>query len=528
MSSTRRATDRSVLRQERFASSPARNSPLMANLVAKRVEDLVVGWQRALVWWIQWRSLQRGGLGALAEDLMRTFPERVATKSMIEFGTKPGTVYTADMVRQVREELDGGGCCGFLLKGEDDPFAQVLGLPYNARAASNRPETYPVESFVEECRKAAADLPLILAQICLDPAIDIEAFEPWFFPGLVRSLVELQKAQAAASQKGLVTTDVGRRLNDALEYARASRCLVLADGPARTGKTFAVKAWAARRPGTCRIVQVPPSNDMKGWFRAIAASLGVSVNLNSKALDLRERVEEVLLSGDIMLVFDEGHYLWPQTTRPTSMPDRVNWLMVALVNNNVPVAIITTPQFYHAQKSIERLTGWSSEQFMGRIGHVERLPERIGKKDLIAVARSFLGDGLDDVVLAVATYAATSSRHLASIEAIARRAKFLAGADGRDAIEEDDVRRAMGESVLPSDRGLIEALEVPAAAGRSGGRSARRARPVSVPTSGLSEPDLSGRLQDACDRSAMALQSSGRGSELRRIAEPDAIVLAGT
>lgn len=93
-----------------------------------------------------------------------------------------------------------------------------------------------------------------------------------------------------------------------------------------------------------------------GFYRAIARSLGVSINLSSKAQQLRNRVEDVLQRGDLMVIFGEAHYLWPQCNHREALPARINWIMTALVNYGVSAALVTTPQFTRAQQLVEKRT----------------------------------------------------------------------------------------------------------------------------------------------------------------------------
>ena len=263
-----------------------------------------------------------------------------------------------------------------------------------------------------------------------------------------------------------VQTSIGRQVASALEYTQQTRTLGLIDGPARIGKSFEARAFCAGSAGLARYVQVPCSNDEASFFRAIGQSLGVSSSLQLRTGEIRDRVDEVLQAGDLMLVLDEAHYLWPQHCRPSASPFRVNWINTALVNHNVPVALVTTPQFYASQQRVERLTDWTSEQFIGRIGHVERLPGRLGRADLVMVARALL-PGADAATWgALAAYAVLSKKHLASIEAIAKRAAWLAGQDGKPSATAAYVHRAMKASVIPSDTALAESL--------APGRQARR------------------------------------------------------
>ena len=286
-----------------------------------------------------------------------------------------------------------------------------------------------------------------LQRLCLDPDSSLEdAYEA----------LESYRARWICERPAITKTAVSRRMAEALDYSRDTHCLALIDGPARTGKTFATKDWCDRSAGLARYVQVPCGNDDRAFFMAIAAALGLSCSRAYSLAEIRDRIEETLSTGDLMLVLDEAHYLWPRT-RWAARPDRVNWILTALVNQGVAVALVTTPQFYTSQKRVEDF-GWTSEQFIGRIGHVERLPQRLGKDDLFAVAKTLLPGGDVQTWKALAAYADLSKKHLASIEAIVKRAAWLAQQAGHADAGAADVRRAMKESIIPSDQALAESL----------------------------------------------------------------------
>lgn len=305
-----------------------------------------------------------------------------------------------------------------------------------------------------------------IEQLCLNPRAPLS--EVW-------DALDAYRAMWLSELPERAETSVGRQVGAALEYTRSAGTLTLIDGPARIGKTFAAQEWCQRSGGLARYAQVPCSNDDVSFFRAIAQALGVSSSLQLKAAEIRGRVEEVLQAGDLMLVLDEAHYAWPQRWQRYAMPSRVNWIMTALVNHGVAVALVTTPQFYTAQKRVEGLTGWTSEQFIGRIGHLERLPEKLEKSDLLAVARAMLPEGEDATLKALAGYAVLSKKHLASIKSIVDRSRWLAGMEGRKEVSADDVRRAMKESVIPSDNALAASLAAPEKTPR--GSFARLPRP---------------------------------------------------
>ncbi|HEY0550615.1 MAG TPA: hypothetical protein VGF13_13505, partial [Verrucomicrobiae bacterium] len=105
MSTPRHAEEGSRFRQERFASSAEYDRGLMANLVVKRAEALTCAEDRKLIWALQLFSHQEGGLKKVCSEIVRLWPDRIASPSMQKFGTKPGQIYTAEQVRVVRKEI---------------------------------------------------------------------------------------------------------------------------------------------------------------------------------------------------------------------------------------------------------------------------------------------------------------------------------------------------------------------------------------------------------------------------------------
>lgn len=307
-----------------------------------------------------------------------------------------------------------------------------------------------------------------LAEFCLNP-IGMNL-------GLLNVIDDYRTRWITARKQGIVQTEIGKRIADALTYAQEARTMVLIDGAARIGKTFEAQQFCEQSGGLMRYVQVPSATDFASFIRAIAESLGLATNLNLKVQLLHDRIRDALAPGDISILFDEAIYAWPQGRLRCSVPARVNWIMTTLCNMNVPVALVATPMFYTAQAALEKQTAFNSAQFTGRIGHVERLPEKLSDADLRKVAAYILPDADARTIAALAAYATVSKKHLASIDAIAKRAEWLARHDGRDNASADDVKRAMKESVIPSDAALAKSLsEAPQAAPRvrRGGFAAR-------------------------------------------------------
>lgn len=149
------------------------------------------------------------------------------------------------------------------------------------RKARSPPKTYPASDFADECARAAREHfgKFLFEKLCLDPAIELNDRTLWYLPALVETLAELHDIRAAEAAARAPVTQIGAQMNESLEYALAVRGLVVIDGVARTGKTFAVKAWCDAHPGQARYVQVPSSNDDMSFYRALCEALGLGANL---------------------------------------------------------------------------------------------------------------------------------------------------------------------------------------------------------------------------------------------------------
>ena len=461
MSNTRHQLADGPFRQERFASSQEFERGLGANLVAKRCVVLERAEDRELVWFLQLLSHQDGGLKRLAAELCARFPNRIATPTMQRLGAKPGQVYNAKQVAQVRAEIPDG-CSDYPLRGEIDDLV-YLAAPNGPRDAVDQytgeweterdayldrakaeaaqlPASYEASKFVSRCAAAAvANLERHLGELCLDPATALVDGSPWYFPNLIATLREYQSEWVEQRRESFVVTAIGQKVYDALDYARETRCMVLIDGDSRIGKTEAVKSWIAQNPGAARYVEVPSTNDELGFFRAVAKGLGMSCGGSWKAVQLRSRIEEVLQTGQLTIVFDEAHYALPTSSCRTTIPGRINWIMTALINKGVPVAMVTTPQFMKRQKEVEQRTGWTSEQFTGRIGHYEKLPQSLSLEDLRKVAKALLPLGDERSIESLVDYAQGSKKYLAAAKMAATRAAYLARKAGRDRVLYADV-----------------------------------------------------------------------------------------
>ena len=290
-----------------------------------------------------------------------------------------------------------------------------------------------------------------LRELCLNPEGDL-------LETIGNNLRRVLVGFTVAAMRGGAVTEISKQVRDALEYCHQSRGMVLVAGHARTGKTWEAQRWCLENPGRARYVQVPSVADDLAFFVAIAKALGITIESNAKTKNLRPRIEAALAGGDLILVCDESHNLWPSYLYRLARPSRICWLMTALTNQRVPVALIGTEQFMAAQHDFTKKTGWQSSQFIGRVERYIELPERLKLADLEKVARYWFPKADAVTVEAVAHYANVSEKHVAAIEHLAKRAAYLARQAGDEAPGWEYVKIAMLESPMPTDSRVVAML----------------------------------------------------------------------
>jgi hypothetical protein len=427
--STRKAKDDSVFHQARYASSPEFERGLIANLVAKRAAILDDPADRELIWFIQYLSHRPGGLPAVSRDLIST--HGIQTASLEKLGQKRNSRINGWAIfRAALAETTGGDSTW-------QPLSRAEEVELGRAEAIENTENF-------------------LCEMCVNPAIKLDA-GPSFFPKLINAMREHMAQFIKAKAAGAFVTALGKKVFEVLDYTAYCRGLTLMRGDARLGKTHAARAWCEQHPGRSRFVEVPSGNDDVSFFRNLARGLGLGNFLNYKVVQIRERVESALLIGHLVLVLDEAQRLWPQTNFREGYPKRIVWVMT-MANAGVPIAMISTPQFFVTQKVVEK-NGWNSAQFTGRISHYEPLPADLSPEDLMGVAKSVLPEANAQSLRALAVYARSSARYLAAIDSISKRARYIAMQAGRATATTEDVRKAMQESVIPADTKLHHALD---------------------------------------------------------------------
>jgi hypothetical protein len=296
-----------------------------------------------------------------------------------------------------------------------------------------RPETISSDGLFEVCEEAARaehGLSRFLAEFCLNPEID-PTIGPWYFARLPAVLREFKAEQERNAADAVAVTSIGSQIYEALDYAREARCFSLIYGNCGRGKSFAGRSWCAGRPGSARFIEVPASNDDHSFFLALAECLGVSANIKSKSFELRERVEQAIGSGDLLLCFDESARLWPLKNLRDTTPSRIAWVM-SMADRGVPIALIVTPQFFQNKDRAQQACGWNSDQFFRRFRQVVDVPDEITADDLRSVCASLLPSAGAELRAAIVEAVGALPQPLDALDSIAKRATVLASKARRE------------------------------------------------------------------------------------------------
>jgi hypothetical protein len=457
-----------------------------------------------LLWFLQYMSMQAGGLVKFCADLVEQLPERFGTKTMRtakrleytleekrgiygEFPHRYNPVPMSDPDQESWEDVFLAARADYAPADEED------------RACQRREfEKYLKSWTAAEMRKivltaAAEILPRYLEDLCTQR--DKGFTEPlgpkylespyWFMDDPVAAVFEMMDRRVKEVSKRLAMTAVAKQVFDALDYALQEKAMVRIEGDSRFGKSESVKAWAAMRPGLARVVTVPSSNSVAGLLRRVSEALGIPFTYGTQAQVLRERIEYVLRQSSMFLILDESAFLIPQSYTATTAPGRLNWVRTEIVDRGLPLALVHTPQtFLPATDKFVKKTGFAMQQFFGRIYRAVQLPSELERADLIAVARIHFPEMGDDYLEVVGDLAELSENYLQTVEAVAKLARFIARREGHRRVTISDIEAAAGE-IIP--RQATPAPDSSLSAGRQPGtrRAPAQAAERAVQPSGM-------------------------------------------
>jgi hypothetical protein len=336
-----------------------------------------------------------------------------------------------------------------------------------------------LERFPMCCEEELADL---LVEFCINPKVIIQfsGEPPPYRPSfpllkieMADALREFQDRYEAKVKSDFVFTTIGKEIFDTLDHALVIGKMVVIEGESGSGKTTATEAWYSQHQGQARFVSLSGITHKTGFFRQLATAIGLAAS-KRKGSDMQVKVEEFFRKTRLMLVIDEAHFLFPQLQQRESSPVLIDWVNTALVNHNVPVALICTDQFAKLKARVERQTGWTSEQFEHRVKRYKRLPSTPTKEDLEAVAAKLLARKWNareekwnvsgpaphrDFIKMIVGYALTCKMRLPAVAATVEEARFQARKNGRSQVVATDIRTALFDYQIPSDEALQHAFD---------------------------------------------------------------------
>jgi len=459
--------------------------------------------RREILWFIQWSSLQIGGLPALVRDLVERLPECFQSAAML--ATKPNRqgLYSVEQCLAVWSDFGGGHgefvgdasdflderaedtdethalACSLAARGQYDPanisFAELLdwcnrskltardaqGDGFNAAAIRSAVERFNRSWLMRYCASLAAEsLPRLLLRLCTEQGHELQS--PSFCPELEQTLLAYMDARAESVGAEIAETIVTKTVRRELEFALSEGVPVPIVGESRFGKTRSVENWCQMWPGRVRLVTVPESNDERSFMRAHADALGLAYHPQSTASALKDKVEYILARAGLGILFDEAHFLVSQNYTEGTPPRRLNWIRARLIDRGVTTAFFATPQSYEQTLAkYAESTGYRIEQWLGRVAPTVILSDVIPFDEIVAVARTQFPELPQALLERLADRAILSDGYLKSLELAGKRARFLSRERGHATPDEQDVLDACAD-MMPTAPRVVSVPLVPA------------------------------------------------------------------
>jgi ABC-type dipeptide/oligopeptide/nickel transport system ATPase component len=315
----------------------------------------------------------------------------------------------------------------------------------------------------------------LLIELCINPKFEFTLGTPAMSEtgSLIDAVHDFQDRYEAKVKSDFVLTTIGKEVFETLDHCLDIGKMVVIEGDSGSGKTTAAEAWCAAHQGQARFVSLSGITHKTGFFQKLATAIGLAAS-KRKATDMQVKVEEFFRRTGLMLIIDEAHYLWPQHQRSHSNPELVDWVNTALVNQNVPVALICTDQFAKLKARAEKRTGWTSEQLEHRVKRYKKLSNTPTKQDLEAIAAKLLamrwntaqerwemGGSVPqrDFIKMIVGYALTCKMPIAAVSDTIMEARYQARKNNRGYIASVDLRSALLNYRIPSDAALQRAFQ---------------------------------------------------------------------
>jgi hypothetical protein len=425
-----------------------------------------------LLAFLQKKSMERGSLPKFAADLIEQSPEHVGTPTLCQ---QKGRTLTLSQKVEAWKEMDGGRPhidFGPPHYGEPEDLYSV-GDEVERMSAPDRAKLLTAlkgvsdDALLEGCRKdALRKLPKYLHALCVNPELSFGSknftevrsepapkrgeYKPApstceinSFQDIEGAIFEFMDREAEAARAALAPTEITKKIWESMDYSYSEKVMVWVHTDSRFGKSETAKGYCAANPGRARWFQVPSDGSMKCLLMDMAKSLGIEVGCSCSPAVLRYRIKFVQEQLGFLLVVDEAHYLIPPNYTKSSSPMRLNWVR-ELVDMDLPIAIMTTPQSWEALSRFERKTQYAMEQFFGRNFLTVAISGKMAEEDVLAVARLNFPEMSDGTIGTVVEEARLSRGYLQFIKSVATRARYLARESGR-AMKAADVKAAVAD-----------------------------------------------------------------------------------
>jgi len=431
MSSTRYAEDGAPLSHEKYLSSPEFSElrAMNAYAVSQRVALLESAEDRELIWFLQGLSIEPG-LKVVAKEIAENGADMVAPWSRKPHSNRISKqAAIANRIRYLRGEGP-----------EPEPEKEVL---------EYKPQPEPIDP---------DKLLLFIQDLCINPKVGTAS-------GIVEELKKFKAHYERAIKENFFLTTNGHQMWDAFSRAVQTRRIVLINGREGIGKTQAAKAWCKCHLGKARYASLKGITSRTNAFREIAKALGIG--RGDKANEIQGRIEEVLRKSNLLLIIDESHLAFNQSERIYKRPELVDWI-VTLNNDDVPIALVTTPHFFTCVQRTASQIGWNWHQFKRRIRpYVELKPTP--ENEIEGVARKLVPYATKQMITFMLGYVKTAQRDLSGLGDLLEEARLRAEAAGRTKIIFEDLDFAATDALLPADTVFL-ALENRIKSGRKSGK----------------------------------------------------------
>jgi hypothetical protein len=387
-----------------------------AVVVSLRVASLIAAAKKEFIWYLQGLSLQEGGFTRVARELLEMFPDRLAYTGWC-IDSPP------NMERLRHFALIGQPVGSFSKKYINQlPIADFLNeLCTNPKIQFSLPG---IDEVITEVEMSCA-----IEEKIASSEHDFQKAELNYFRDIVGALCIYRATTEKKIRQAFYITAIGKKVWDSLDFTLASKGMILLNGREGRGKSEAVKAWCQLHAGRARFVNLKGVATKTAMFRAIAAALGVTQAYGRTSSEMQAKIEDVLSRSKIMLVIDEAHYAFNQTRHMTARPELIDWIDTALCNDDayhkgrVPVALVSTPQFFECLARAKNQVGWNYLQFKRRLKLVQ-LPEWNTEADIFGVARSVFRQSTEAVIREVVSYALLSARDLSAVGDVATELRY--------------------------------------------------------------------------------------------------------